>query len=135
MAAIPPLSGSGGAFTYADIATVNGIQAATLGGSIALLGASGAIPPHISSTYVITNGSALAALTLAAPTATVDDGTVITVTSNTAFAHTITATGLLQTGAATVNVATFAAHPGASVTLMAYQGLWNVISQNAITFS
>jgi hypothetical protein len=94
----------------------------------------GAIYPHASATYVITDAAA-AALTLAAPTATQDDGTTIVVTSNTAYAHTITATGLLYTGTASVNEATFAAHPGASVTLYAYQGHWLVLSSNAITFS
>jgi len=93
-----------------------------------------AIPPNTSATYVITKAS-MEANTLAAPTVGTSDGVTIIVTSNTAFAHTITATGLLQTGAATVNVATFAANAGASVTLMAYQGKWNVISQNAVTFS
>ena len=73
--------------------------------------------------------------TLAAPTATTDDGIVITVTSNTANAHTIQATGLLQTGTASVNLATFAAQPGAGLTLMAYQGKWNVLSSVGITFS
>ncbi len=100
---------------------------ATLAGDVA-------IGSHASGTYVITKGSA-AALTLAAPTATTDDGKTLVITSNSAFLHAITATGLLQTGDTTVNVATFAAHPGASVTLMAYQAKWNVISQNQITFT
>ncbi len=83
---------------------------------------------------MLTKGSA-AALTLAAPTATVDDFKIIVLTSNTAFAHVLTATGLLQTGTATVNVATFAAFAGASLTLMAYQGKWNVISLNAVVLT
>ncbi len=103
-------------------------------GPVALAGATDAIPPHQAATYVI-NSTGVDAATLAAPTATVDDGLIIVITSNSAHAHTITATGLLQTGGTAVNVATFAAHPGASLTLMAYQGLWNVISSNQITFS
>lgn len=102
--------------------------------SIALLAANGAIYPHSPQTYVITKAG-VAAMTLAAPTATTDDGVILVVTSSTAFAHTITATGLLKTGAATVNVATFAAFAGATVTLMAYQGLWYVLSQNVVTFT
>jgi|SRR6185312_644380 len=113
---------------------LNGLINAIPGGSVTLLAVSGAIDPHTSQTYVITKAGVLAD-TLAAPTAGTDDGTVIVVTSNTANAHTITATGLLQDGSTTVNVATFAANPGASLTLMAYQGKWNVLSQNAITFS
>jgi hypothetical protein len=55
--------------------------------------------------------------------------------SQTANAHTITATGLLNTGSASVNVATFAAFAGANVVLMAFNGKWNVISSVGITFS
>jgi hypothetical protein len=96
--------------------------------------ASGALPPHVGHTYVVTKAG-VAALTLAAPTAGTDDGIEITITSNTANAHTLTATGLLQTGSASVNVATFAANAGAGLTLMAYQGKWNVMSSVGITFS
>jgi hypothetical protein len=98
------------------------------------IAASGAVPPHSGHTYVITKAG-VAALTLAAPTAGTDDGIEITLTSNTANAHTLTATGLLQTGTASVNVATFAAQPGAGLTLMAYQGKWNVLCSVGITFS
>jgi hypothetical protein len=96
--------------------------------------ASGAIPPHVSHNYVITAASA-EALTLAAPTATTDDGVLIALMSNTAYAHTLTATGLLNTGSASVNTATFAAYAGAGLTLMAYQGKWIVQYANGITFS
>jgi hypothetical protein len=94
----------------------------------------GAISPNTAANYVITKAGVLAD-TLAAPTATVDDGKVIIITSNTANAHTLTATGLLQTGSASVNLATFAAFAGAGLTLMAYQGKWNVIGSVGITFS
>ena len=96
--------------------------------------ASGAIDPHASTNYIITKAG-VAAMTLAAPTVTTDDGKVITITSGTAFAHTITATGLLNTGSDNVNVATFAAFAGASVTLQAYQGKWNVLTSTGTTFS
>ena len=56
-------------------------------------------------------------------------------TSSTANAHTITATGLLQCGTAAVNVATFAAQAGAGLTLLAYNGKWIVQASVAITFS
>lgn len=94
----------------------------------------GAINPNTPATYVITKAGVLAD-TLAAPTATTDDGKIITITSATANAHTLTATGLLQTGSASVNLATFAAQPGAGLTLMAYQGKWNVLGSVGITFS
>lgn len=101
--------------------------------------ADGAVDPHTADTYVVTKAG-VAAMTLAAPTAGTyvtggDDGKIITITSNTANAHTLTATGLLQTGTASVNVGTFAASAGAGLTLMAYNGKWNVISAVGITFS
>jgi len=92
--------------------------------------AAGAVPVT-GGNYIITAGSAQA-LTLAAPTV---NGATITITSNTAFAHTLTATGLLQTGSAAVNVATFAAFAGASLTLVAYGGKWQVRAATGIAFS
>jgi hypothetical protein len=65
----------------------------------------------------------------------VDDGIEITRASATANAHTITATGLFQTGTASVNLATFAANAGAGLTLMAYNGKWIVIASVGVTFS
>ena len=105
--------------------------------------ASGAIPlPALGTTYFLTKAG-VAAMTLAAPTAGTpqagqaggQDGLVVRVISTTAYAHTITATGLLQTGSASVNVATFAAYAGASVTLMAYNGKWITIAATGTTFS
>lgn len=98
------------------------------------LSVNGAIPPHTAHTYVITKAGVLAD-TLAAPTATTDDGLEITIVNTTANAHTLTATGLLKTGSAAVNVATFNPFAGASLTLMAYQALWYVIAANGISFS
>ncbi len=98
------------------------------------LAANGAIPNHTSHAYVITKAG-VAAMTLAAPTAGTDDGIEIVVTSDTANAHTITATGLLDTGTASVNVATFAAQKGAGVSLMAYNARWKVTASVGITFS
>ena len=92
--------------------------------------AAGAVPVT-GGAYVITAGSAQA-LTLAAPLA---DGITITIKSATAFAHTLTATGLLQTGTAAVNVATFAAFAGAGLTLVSFGGKWQVSAQAGITFS
>lgn len=97
-----------------------------------------AIPPHTPHTYVFTRAGVVAA-TLAAPTAggpgTGDDGIELEFTSDTANAHTITATGLLDTGSAAVNVATFNANKGASLLLMAYNGRWKVIAANGVSFS
>jgi len=98
------------------------------------IAASGAVPVRPPTDYIITKAG-VAALTLAAPTVGTDDGVVISIVSSTAFAHTLTATGLLQTGSASVNVATFAAFAGAGLTLKAYNGLWLVTSSVGITFS
>jgi threonine dehydrogenase-like Zn-dependent dehydrogenase len=90
--------------------------------------AAGAIP-NAGGVYEITNAKATA-LTLAAPT---EDGVTISVSSVTAYAHTITATGLLQTGSAAKNKITFAAFPGAGVTLRSFGGFWQVTSAIAVT--
>jgi hypothetical protein len=90
-------------------------------------------PPGVPTMVTITKAG-VCALTLAAP-APDQNGVILTVTSNSAFAHTITATGLFQTGAATVNLATFAAFAGATVTLEAVGGKWNVVSSNGVAFT
>jgi hypothetical protein len=100
-----------------------------------LSGSADATPSHLASINLI-NRAGVDAITLAAPTAGVDDGTVIEYTSNTAFAHTVTCSaGVLQTGTAANTKATFAAFAGASLRLIACQGKWNVSSSNAVTFS
>ena len=71
-----------------------------------------------------------AAIVLVAPS-TAQDGEVITFTSLTAAIHVITATALLANGdaASPYTTATMAnAKIGASLTLMAQNGLWNVVS-------
>ena len=98
------------------------------------ISASGAIDPHTANRYVITKAT-VAALTLAAPTATADDGLEMDIYSDTAEAHTITATGLFEDGAGNVNEATFAAHIGASIGLFAYQGKWFVKRLQNVTMS
>lgn len=114
-------------------------QTAPLPGIVSLVGATDAVDPHTAGNYVI-NKAGVDAMTLAAPTAGAisaggDDGKIIELSSNTANAHTLTATGLLETGTASVNLATFAAQKGAGLRLMAYQGKWIVKSSVGITFS
>ena len=96
------------------------------------LAVNGAIAPNLAANYVITKAGVLAE-TLAAPTVGVSDGVTITITSNTAFAHTITTVALLNSGTVNTNVLTFAAFAGASVTLQAYQGKWMMLAANAVT--
>lgn len=81
---------------------------------------------------VLTKGSP-AAITLAASTAI---GTRITIVAGSAFAHVVTATGLLDDGitGGSKNTATFAAFVGAAITLIVAQtGKWAVESKNVVT--
>lgn len=97
--------------------------------------ASGALSVS-SGSYLITKAG-VAALTLAAPTAGVQDGMVIKVTSGTANAHTITATSLFYNGGSGVpyTTATFTAYAGAEIVLKAYNGYWYVVSTVNVTLS
>lgn len=102
--------------------------------ALTLLTTNGAIAPHTIANYVITKAGVLA-MTLAAPTAGTDDGLIITITSDTANAHTVTATGLFGTGTSSVNLATFAAQLGSGFAIMAYNAKWLVLYSVGITFS
>jgi hypothetical protein len=114
-------------------ALTNDAIAKLLVGDFDLIPASGALPVNLPGRYLITKGG-VAALTLAAP-ALADDGMRCVYISNTAQAHTITATGLYRDGAGHVNLATFAAQIGASLTLMALGGKWFVLGANGVTLS
>lgn len=71
-------------------------------------------------TVMLTKGSA-GAWTLAAPTATTDDGKILTIIAGTAFAHTvITPANKLNANKTTVTYAAV----GDSVVLEAYNGVW-----------
>ena len=100
---------------------------------VTLASASGAIT-IAPGTVVITKTGSLAAMTLAAPTAA-QNGLILRVTSATAFAHTITATGLIDDGVTggSKTTVTFAAFAGATCELMAYEGKWHTVSLKATT--
>jgi hypothetical protein len=100
---------------------------------ITLASADGAIA-LVPGTVVITKTGSLAAMTLAAPTAA-QNGLTITVTSATAFAHTITATSLIEDGVTggAKTTATFAAFAGATIVLVAYNLKWHTVSLKAVT--
>lgn len=89
----------------------------------------GAIDPTIGSA-VLTKTSA-GAYTLAAPTAA-QEGQYLELTAGTAFAHVVTATGLLQDGVTggAKNAWTSAAFVGSSLSLRAYALKWQVLSKN-----
>lgn len=119
----------------------NGIPIAQAGAQ-KVYTASGALTIQ-AGTHVITKGSAIAVMTLAAPTAGApapggaggQDGLRMRITTTTAFAHTITATSLVNDGATGVphTTITFAAFAGSSIELEAYNGKWQVMSSNNIT--
>lgn len=93
--------------------------------AIFLAGATDAIPSTVPGYYVVKSG-AINAMTLAAPTAA-QEGNIITVASDTLFAHTITATSLLAVGTALKSTATFPVFRGAFVQLRACNLVWHVI--------
>lgn len=115
-----------------DIIEVQSVNSVNVNG-VTLAAASGAITIS-PGTVVITKTGSLAAMTLAAPTAA-QNGLIMTITSATAFAHTVTATGLFDDGVTggSKNAGTFAAFAGASMTIMAYEGKWHTLSLKAVT--
>lgn len=75
---------------------------------------------------MLTKATAGTDYTLAAPTATTDDGIEIEIITTTAAAHVVTA-GAGKINGATNGTATFAAAIGNNVKLKAYQGVWYTV--------
>lgn len=93
-------------------------------------GQSGVIAvPVESSTYAFLAPASAGAFTIAAPSVALN-GLEITITSQSSFAHVVTGTALFATGAAgqPFTTATFPAQAGATMQLVAQNGLWNVIN-------
>jgi len=96
--------------------------------------ASGAIAlPTQQFTDVMITKAGVAVMTLALPTAGVDDGKRMRITSTTAFAHTVTTPANGFNGA--THIATFAAAAGNNVLLEAQGGTWLVIENTGVTLS
>lgn len=96
-------------------------------GQTQVLSADGAITIKTGTVY-ITKGTA-AAITIAAPTATTDDGCRLMVESTTAAAHTVTnTTPGFNNGGAASDKATFGAAIGNGFEFGAYQGVWYVLN-------
>lgn len=102
--------------------SVGNLSAAAVILPIQVLTDSGAIT--IKHGLVLLNKSSAIAATLADPTATTDDGKVLTVLSLTAQAHTVDIAGGLNGAGASGNLGTFAATIGSSFQVVAYQGKW-----------
>jgi hypothetical protein len=102
-------------------------SAAAAGNSVAVYSTDGAIAVR-SHTAIITKGSA-AAMTLAAPTR---NGIRIEVAAGSAYAHVVTATGLIDDGVTGggKNTYTTAAFVGSGATFLSYNGHWILMSKN-----
>ena len=100
-------------------------------------GQDGAVAVPVQPTNAFFAKTSAAAMTLAAPSLALN-GITLTITSQTAFAHVLTATALINNGAtgSPFTTVTFPAFPGASLTLEAQNGLWNVqASQGTFTYA
>lgn len=101
---------------------------------VTLASADGAIGVK-SGVVAITKGSA-AALTLAAPVAGDDDGSRLTIVSETAFAHTVTQTTPgFNNGSTAADVATFGAAAGNCLELVARNGVWWTTQAKGVTLA
>lgn len=89
-------------------------------------GATDAIDFSLGDIFFLSRAGAADAATLADP-AVGDNGRVITITSGTSFAHTITSAGGIGGAGATDDVITFTNRASASVTLKAIAGKWYLI--------
>lgn len=111
------------------------IDADAFEGPITVLsGTADILPAHAGGNFIVATATA-DAMTLAAPTAGVDDNLTLSVYSDTTAAHTITATSLLANGTALKTTATFAAFRGAGISLRAYNGVWQVVGTTAMTLT
>jgi len=90
----------------------------------------------VKNTIVNINKATAIALTVPAPAPALN-GLQLTITSTTAAAHVITATALLMDGTAGApkTTATFAASKGATMLVVAENGLWNVVALQNVTLS
>lgn len=107
----------------------NGVQADVTGNltggvqrPVQVASANGAIT--ILDGYVFLTKAGVAAMTLADPTATTDDGKMLTFIATTANAHTVTIAGGLNGVGAGADVGTFGGAVGDRFTVVAYNGKW-----------
>lgn len=109
--------------------------ARNLGAAVDIYTADGAI--LVDTAIAVLAKTSAAAMTLAAPTAGTDDGIRIQLVAGTAFAHVVTATGLIDDGVTggAKNTVTLGAFVGASCELMAYNGHWVVLNLKVATIA
>jgi hypothetical protein len=100
------------------------------------IGSDQTIVVPVSNTNYNVNKVTAAAIVLTAPSVYLNGLTLI-FTSQTAAAHVITATSLFMDGTGTLphTTATFNSKQGATITLVAENGFWNVTATNNVTIS
>lgn len=126
---------TGGTYVTATLTTPTITGGTTTGiSTVATIAGDGAVT-IAQGTTIFTKGSA-AAITLAAPTAA-QAGTTIVLIAQSAFAHVVTATGLIDDGVTggSKNTWTSAAFVGSSLTLQAINLKWSVLSKNLGTIA
>lgn len=124
-----------GVATLSDLsditATADEVNTLALANKIQVAAANGAIAIQ-DSVVVITKGTA-AAMTLGTPTAA-QNGTVITIVSATAAAHTVTAATIgFNAGNAASDVGTFGGAIGDGFSVVAYGGEWYTLTNTNVT--
>lgn len=115
-----------------DASSVQTITNKSITAPIITDAADAAILPGVDATYVFTKGSA-STHTLAAPTVL---GVTLTLCAGSAFAHVITATGLIDNGVTggSKTTITLASFVGSNIVLQAVQaGKWMVVASNTVT--
>lgn len=128
-------SGSVPSFSAIDLAAdVSGILPVANGGTgvATRIAAAYAVDGAISEKegFVMLTKVGVNAMTLAGPTAPDDNGKVLRIVATTAFAHTVTNGGSgFNSGGAASDVATFGGAIGDNLQLVAYQGVWLVLSK------
>lgn len=130
-----------GDVTVAGTLTANGALVAngalTMNGAFShrfvAASADGAITIKSGVVYVTKAG--VCAMTIADPTATTDDGKILTIISTTANAHTLdnSAGSGFNAGGGSKDVGTFGGAKGDGITITAYQGKWYVIGSVNVT--
>jgi len=134
-----PFAGSGGLladaapFTYASGTLTSTVFQGAAQDTITAKLTDGAIA-SAPGTIVITKGSALGSSTLATPTTTTHDGYILRIVSSTGYAHVVSvASGKVNGGSNTT--LTFGTAIGNSITLIAWQGVWYVLSNVGVTIT
>jgi hypothetical protein len=106
------------------------------GKNVVTYGADATIAVPSRDALILLRKATAGAYTLPAPSA-LQDGLTLTINADTAAAHVVTATTLIEDGVTggAKTTATFAAFVGASMTLVAVRGKWHTVSLKAVTIT